>query len=680
MNILIVEDDEDSRILLKSALIAHGYQVQSAENGKIALSLATQNPPDLVISDILMPEMDGYDLCKVMKSNTDLHHIPFIFYTATYTDASDEKLAMDLGADKFIIKPVDMDILLNEIACVSGTDKTEKPFSDEQQLKKASELQKDHATALNKKLNKKVQQLKEEKKKLEESEKKYRRLVEVLRDDYFFYTYHTFGYLTYVSPSISNVLGYTQEDFQTHFPEYLTENALDQVITNSKNSLKGIKQAPYEIEICNKHGEIHHLEITEEPVIDKYGRIIAIEGIAHDITRRISAEKQLAKAREKLMHSQKMEAIGTLAGGIAHDFNNILSSIIGYTELAILKVKKNAPLDKYLNEIYAAGNRAKELVSQILVFSRRGDEVITPVNVSAIAKEVLKFMRSSTPATIKFKQQIIRNAFIMGNATQIHRLLMNLCINAVQAMEDKCGTLELHLNSVNADKGIEGISTSIPPGSYVQIKVIDTGTGIPPDIINVIFEPYFTTKEQSKGTGMGLAFVHGIVESYGGCITVESELNHGTVFTLFFPVTTPADSDKPDPYEYLPTGNEHILFVDDEDGITGSSSLILEQLGYKVTAKNSSTQALSLFNATPDDYDLVITDMTMPEMTGNELARELISIRPDIPVILCTGYSDKISVKAAKDIGIKALAKKPLIKKELAKIVRMVLDQSMEKD
>lgn len=678
MNVLIVEDDENSRILLESSLTANGYQVKSAENGKIALDLAIRNPPDLIISDILMPEMDGYTLCKELKSNTDLRHIPFIFYTATYTDPSDEKLAMDLGASRFIVKPLDMDTFLNEIAVVLKTKKTEKPSFDEHRKKTEQELENNHAAILNKKLNKKVQQLEEEKKKLLDSEKKYRRLVEVLRDDYFFYTYNTNGIMTYISPSISNVLGYTQEHFKIHFFDYLTKSAFDQVIVNCNKCINGLKHPPYELEILHKSGNIHQLEITEEPVIDNYGRVIGVEGIAHDITKRISAEKQLSKAREQLIHSQKMEAIGTLAGGIAHDFNNILSSIMGFTELALCSVEKKSPLERYMNEIYTAGNRAKELVGQILAFARRSDEEIVPVKVSFIAKEVVKFMRSSTPTTIKIKQTINSNDFIMGNATQIHRLLMNLCINAVQAMEDKGGTLELRLDSITGDRTVDDMPAAIHPGGYLQIKVMDTGTGIPRHIINSIFEPYFTTKEQSEGTGMGLAVVHGVVESYGGQITVESALDQGTVFTILFPVTQFAGDNRKDQYEHLPSGNERILFVDDEDGITTSNSLILRQLGYKVTSKNSSTEALSLFGSTPDNYDLVITDMTMPGMTGDVLAKEILSIRPDMPIILCTGYSKKISVDAAKKIGIKALARKPLVKKELADTVRMVLDQSVE--
>ena len=382
----------------------------------------------------------------------------------------------------------------------------------------------------------------------------------------------------------------------------------------------------------------------------------------------------LQDSKNKLFQAQKMESIGNLAGGIAHDFNNILSSIIGFTELALDDAPKNTGIEESLQEVSAAGRRAKELVKQILAFARQSDEEKNPIQPGSIAKEVLKLISSTLPATIDIHQKIDSDAAILGNAVQVHQLLMNLCTNAAHAMEESGGVLNVSLKDVVFDQ--KDGSTGMVPGKYIEIKVSDTGKGIPPDIIESIFEPYFTTKGPGEGTGMGLAMVKGIIDSYHGTITVDSQVGKGTTFTMYLPVIRQRSVRNIAAPEALPTGTERILFIDDEAPIARMGSQILERLGYGVATRTSSVEALALFRAKPDEFDLVVTDMTMPNMTGDTLAVELMKIRPDIPVILCTGYSNKISDETAAGIGIRAFAYKPVVRADLAKTVRKVLDEA----
>ena len=373
------------------------------------------------------------------------------------------------------------------------------------------------------------------------------------------------------------------------------------------------------------------------------GRLVRLQ-IATDITQLKALQKKQLIAEEQLRQAQKMESIGNLAGGIAHDFNNILSSILGFTELAIDEVEKGTTIEDSLQEVYAAGKRAKHLVKQILAFARQSDEKRKPIQVDLIVKEVLKFIRSSIPTTIEIRQNIESEAIITGNATQVHQVLMNLCTNAAHAMETQGGILSVGLKDIAVDRSTNWETLDLKIGNYVEITVADTGTGIHPEILKNIFEPYFTTKAPGEGTGMGLAMVHGIVDSYGGKIMVDSIFGKGTTFTIYLPIEMKRGDHRLYETKEYPSGTERILFVDDEAPIAKVGGQILERLGYSVTTRTSSIEALELFKAKPDDFDLVITDMTMPNLTGDKLAIELVKIRPDIPVVLCTGYSIKINV------------------------------------
>ncbi|MDJ0783612.1 MAG: PAS domain S-box protein [Desulfosarcinaceae bacterium] len=401
------------------------------------------------------------------------------------------------------------------------------------------------------------------------------------------------------------------------------------------------------------------------------GELVAIY---EDTTQKHLAEMDKKQLERQLFHAQKLESVGTLAGGIAHDFNNILASILGFTELALDDADSGTALESNLMEVYTAGKRARDLVKQILAFARQSGEERKPVQVSIIAKEALKLIRSTTPTSIAIDQQIHSNSLVMANPTQIHQILMNLCTNAVHAIENEEGTVSVHLKEVNLGDDHTAPLLELSPGPYLVLTVSDTGAGIPPNIMNAIFEPYFTTKEAGRGTGMGLAMVDGIVASYGGKITVESTPGHGTAFHIYLPITGRQEGSQHPIDAHLPTGTERILIVDDEPAVAQLGAQLLERLGYRVSFRTSSFEALELFRSRPTEFDLVISDMTMPNMTGDKLAVGMMEIRPELPVILCTGYNRRISEEMAREIGIKGFAYKPLVKADLARLVRSVLD------
>jgi PAS domain S-box-containing protein len=407
------------------------------------------------------------------------------------------------------------------------------------------------------------------------------------------------------------------------------------------------------------------------PVWDDTGSIVSAVLVAEDITERLSLENQLRQA-------QKMESLGTLAGGIAHDFNNILSAILGYTELAMEKTAGLPDLRSDLQEAYQAGLRATDLVRQILTFSRRTDTTLKPLQIGLIVKEALKLLRSTLPTSIEIRQRIGKGLDpVLADPTQIHQIVMNLCTNASHAMEPSGGILEVGLEPFEIAAEMVHRVPGLSPGSYLKLTVGDTGCGMTPEIIASIFDPYFTTKNLGEGTGLGLSVVHGIVNEYGGDIAVESIPGKGSTFTLFFPVVKDGAIDSEQAgLDFLPGGTERILVVDDEPAVLNVICQILERQGYHVAPENDSPRALERFRHDPGAFDLVLSDMTMPKMTGDRLAVEVLAIRPDIPVILCTGYSRLITEQAATSIGIRALLPKPVVKKILLSEVRRVLNES----
>ncbi len=423
-------------------------------------------------------------------------------------------------------------------------------------------------------------------------------------------------------------------------------------------------------------GSTHHMESIAVPLhYGPKGETVQL-GITLDVTHEIASQAEKIKLESQLRQAQKMESIGTLAGGIAHDFNNILAAVMGYTELAMLDADNPDSLRKDLDEILSGANRAKELVKQILTFSRKSDQQLKPLKVQLIIKEVLKLLRSSIPTTIEIKENIDSDCqTVLAAPTQIHQIIMNLCTNAYHAMRDKGGILGISLQPIFLNKKNITNKLHLGSGPYIKLEVSDSGSGMTKDILEKIFEPYFTTKGKGEGTGLGLAVVHGIITSLKGEITVHSEAGRGTTFNAYLPTVDTIEQAHEEISIPLPTGNEHILIVDDSEVIVKLNTRILEKLGYKITAQLSSVEAVKMFEKDPDNFDLVITDMTMPKMTGTELAQKILSIRPKIPIILCSGYSEMVNTEHAKDIGIRDYIMKPVNNKDFVTTIRKLLDE-----
>ncbi len=446
---------------------------------------------------------------------------------------------------------------------------------------------------------------------------------------------------------------------------------------SGKDRLEELRQEGHLIfETSHKRSDGKIIPIEMSSCTTEYDREPTILIIARDITERKEAEKEKALLQTQLKQAQKMEAIGTLAGGIAHDFNNILTPISGYTELALRKIPENSKARNNLEQVLTAVQRAKGLVQQILTFSRQDGQKRCSLEIKSIIKEALKLLRASLPATIEIRSHINASGSVIADPTQIHQVMLNLCTNAHHAMRENGGTLEIRLDDIDLTPTESKHAPDLKPGPYVCLTVMDTGHGMNKDMLDRIFEPYFTTKPEGEGTGMGLSVVHGIVKNHGGDIIVESEPGIGSTFKVFFPRTHETDPKKESPRQSapLPRGNEKILLVDDEKTVTDVMEQMLTDLGYQVTSYNSSLEAFENFSQNPFAFDLVISDMTMPKMTGTKLVSEIHQVRPDIPVIMATGNRKEINASQAQTFGIRFFLLKPPSIEDLAKAVRDILD------
>ena len=676
MKILIVDDSEDSRIILKKSLEDAGHLIEEAEHGLAALSMARASIPDLIISDILMPVMDGYKLCFEIKHDKALNKIPFIFYTATYTDLEDEQLASGLGASRYILKPTEMpDFLriINEV--ILEAQHGQLPVPDEP-VEDQVTLFRMYDASLARKLQEKVLELERAKSEIENNEKCYSNLFNSMRDVIVMVDVDR-NIVNVNQPALRNVFGYEIEEIRGKSTKVFYANQQDFEDVGSeifgKKKVGQNNERVFELDLKRKDNVIFQAETIVFKIMNDDGKITGNSAVIRDITARKKLEFQLQQ-------SQKMEAVGTLAGGIAHDFNNILTAILGYTELSMLALPPKADQAKSdLQEVLKACERARQLVKQILTFSRHSEHERKPLRLQYIIKEALKLLRSSLPTTIEIRQDIDDDCGpILADPTQIHQIIMNLCTNAYHAMRNHGGVLGIALTSIDMDANYANGVIGFQPGKYLKLEISDTGSGIKPEFIEKVFEPYFTTKKKGEGTGLGLSVVHGIVNKHGGQITVYSEPGEGTTFKIYFPMLdldgVDSNIDNPDKKVKLPHGTERLLVVDDEDVIINLNSLILKKLGYQVTGLTSSNEALQLFTKQPDAFDLVITDMTMPELTGLDLARGILALRPDIPIILCSGFSEIVNDKSAKELGIKEYLMKPIERKKLAMAVRKALD------
>ncbi len=508
---------------------------------------------------------------------------------------------------------------------------------------------------------------------LGESEEKFRQLVENINDVYWVRDTGS-GRLLYISPNFEKIWSVSNLGVKDK-SRLLTDSIHPE---DKKEFLRFYgrlnENESFELEyrVTRTDNTIRWVLGKNFPILDDTGSVYRRAFVNQDITDRKNMEKALLQGR-------KMESIGSLAGGIAHDFNNILSPIVGMSELLLEDLPEGSPEHENAREILTAGKRGGALVGQILAFSRQNEHKMMPVHIQGVLREVLKLARSTIPSNI----EIIRNVqagcgMVMADPTQLHRIAMNLITNAYHAVEESGGSIFVDLGEV--EKAHDGSEAgSALPGKYALLAVKDTGGGIAPDILDNIFDPYFTTKEQGRGTGLGLSVVYGIVREHGGFIEALGEPGKGATFNVYLPLMekTGDTASLEQPEAAPPTGNERILLVDDEEPVARLHRRILERLGYRVTSRLNGMEALETFKANPDAFDLVITDMTMPLLTGDRLAREIMGIKPDMPVVMCSGFNERSNPEKAVELGIKGFLAKPVLKSDLANMVRKVLDENL---
>lgn|GEM_PF-1350487 len=504
-----------------------------------------------------------------------------------------------------------------------------------------------------------VTNIQDREQRLKDSEQRYRMLFERSNDGIFVIDRHSGQYLDANEAGL-RLAGRSLSELQALKTFDVTpEGARERLDTMAHSSrTESFGQVTY----YRPDGTKRIALVTTMPVDEE-----TIVGMARDITDELALEDQLRQG-------QKLEAIGTLAGGIAHDFNNILAAILGYSELVLDELAADNSIRNKIEAIHSSGERARDLVAQILAFSRKDEQVRAPVEMNLLIKDALMLLRPAIPTTIDIQSVITSKCKVLGDPTRLHQIIMNLCTNAYQAMVKTGGKLKISLDTVSLS-GSEAMRAQVPEGGYSKLIIADSGVGIPPENLERIFEPYFTTKEKGKGSGLGLAAVHGIVQSHEGNVLVESAVGKGTRFIVYLPLTGDTCRVEKEPETEMTGGQERILMVDDEQDILNIQRAILERIGYDVTSESDGKKALALFADQPGAFDLIVADMTMPHISGDILAADLLEIRPDIPIILCTGFSELMTEEKAVALGVKGFLTKPVSVRDFAKVVRSVLDK-----
>ncbi|QTA78331.1 Two component system response regulator/histidine kinase [Desulfonema limicola] len=667
--ILTIDDEKGIRESIRYFLEDYEYQVLEAENGKIGIEIFKRENPDLILVDLRMPEMDGLEVLRIVRNQSPDTPVIVISGTGVIGDAVE---ALHLGAWDYLLKPIgDLSVLLHSVEKALERSRlilenhAYQQYLEQEVAKRTRELEK-----ANKELLREIALRKKTEASLRENEKKYRGYIE--NAPYGVFVADALGKYIEVNNAACQITGYSIDELShMNIPDLIHKDFKEQGRKHFQEVMdKG--RAVGELRFLRKDGS--EMEMLVEAVKISDNRFIAF---CKDLEEKKQAEAAKMLLESQLRQAQKMESIGTLAGGIAHDFNNILSSVIGYTELTIDDLPVGSVARRNLSSVLKAGERAKSLVSQILTFSRQSEQVHIPVQIHIIVKEALKLIRSSLPATIEIHQRITDSGYVMADPTQIHQVVMNLCTNAFHAMQDTGGVLTATLSQKQVNKINSAQYPELAWDNYVVLCIKDTGCGMKQDLLERIFDPYFTTKEKGKGTGLGLAVVHGIIKAHRGTIKVKTYPGKGSSFCVWLPTITVVQNEKADAEPQQLIGREHILIVDDEIDIIQMEQQMLERLGYKVTAFTDSLKALEAFSAAPLDFDVIVTDMTMPGITGYLLAKEMIRIRSNIPIILCTGFSEQIDEKKAEAAGIKKYIIKPAARNDLAKALREVLETQL---
>jgi len=677
-HVLIADDKEENLYYLEALLAGNGCAVDTARDGAEALAKARQSPPQIIISDLLMPVMDGYTLLRQWKADAQLKHIPFVIYTATYTEPKDEQLALDLGADAFILKPSEPEPFIARVRAVLEAERAGALTPPKQQTGEEKVLLKQYNEVLVNKLEEKTIQLEEanrtleadiaERKRVEESVVRLAKAVEQSAETIIITDTH--GTIIYANPAFEKTSGYTCAEALGQNPRILRS---------------GKHQAPFYRQMWDvltlgkdwrghfinrrKDGTLYEEDVCISPIRNVHGEIVNYVAVKRDVTREVQLEAQIRQA-------QKMEAVGQLAGGVAHDFNNILAVLQMQSDLLKISSGLSAEQLGFADEIGAIVKRATALTRQLLLFCRKGVFEPIDLDLNESINEMTKMLRRSMGEHIQLRCKCdAQGLCIHADAGMINQVLMNLAVNARDAMPNG-GLLVIETSVEELDDFAAAQSAQARPGAFVCLSVSDTGCGIEPEVLPKIFEPFFTTKDVGKGTGLGLATVFGIVQQHQGWISVHSEVGNGTTFRVYFPRLKNAALKSSQSALTAPCGgNETILLVEDDLSLRVSVRKCLSQLGYRILEAPSGVEALEVWKQNRDGIDLLLTDLLMPDgMTGRELAQRVVQENPKLKVIYMSGYSPEVlaSVFSSQE-GLSFLTK-PFAASKLAQAVRENLD------
>ncbi|MFA6961832.1 MAG: response regulator [Opitutaceae bacterium] len=636
LKVLVVEDNADDAELLLRNLTRSGFNPDSiivdTEDGYLT---ALERPLDIILSDFEMPNFSGMRALKLLQKSGK--NIPFIIVSGSIGE--DVAVAsMRQGATDYLIK-----------------DRMARLGSAVEQALEQNKLRLTSTRAMQA---------------LRESEERFREVVETI-NEVFWMTDPKRHEMLYISPAYETIWGRPCSDIMSHPSDWLKaihEDDRPRIAAAAVRQMNGDYDEIYRV--VRPDGSIRWVRERAFPIRDAARNVYRIVGTAEDIT-------EQRRLEEQFLQSQKMEAIGTLAGGIAHDFNNILAAIMGYAELIQLQTNDQPQVNGYIQALLQAGSRATSLVRQILTFSRQGEHERKPVQLSQVVSEPLGLLRATIPASIMFDVKLDENLPpVLADATQIHQIVMNIGTNAAHAMDNQAGRLTVRLEPFEVTTAHSKKFSRLKPGQHLRLSVSDTGRGMSAEVMERMFEPFYTTKAPGEGTGLGLAVVHGIMQTHDGEVAVRSTPGVGTTFELYFPAhALPAKTDHGHAEGNLPRGHgERVLFVDDETPIMLVGQLILAELGYRVEAGTSALEMLELLKSQPDGFDLVITDLTMPDMTGVEFSERIRVLRPDMPIILTTGYSATLTPQRVQQLGISELLIKPLSMQSLATAIQRALN------
>jgi len=641
---ILYVDDEADNLQTFRALFRREYDIRVAESAKDALEMLRREQIDVLISDQRMPGMTGVELLEQAAAEFP---DTLRFMLTGFSDFDPLVDAINNGRIQgYFSKPLNPDEIKDRIQ--KGLENVYLKARNEQLFQE-----------------------------LKQSQDFLHAIIENIPDMIYVKDIHKLQFIEF-NRAGEKLLGYTREELlgKTDYDLFPKEEA-DFYTRNDREVLSNrrVFEIPEEM-IVTRHKGQRVLSTKKVPILDESGQPQYLLGVSEDITEKVALKQKERSMEAELRQLHKLQAIGTLAGGIAHDFNNILGPIIGYTEMVMMRLDRTSRNYENLSAVFNAAQRAKDLVGQILTFCRKTELELKPLQLQPLIKETVNLLRSSLPSTIEIRQSIDPHCgAVMADSTQMQQVIMNLCTNAYHAMRDRGGVLELTLKQVVVSSANPDRYPGMEAGGYVHLSIRDTGCGMTEEVMERIFEPYFTTKEQGEGTGLGLSVVHGIITGYEGCIKVLSEVEKGSVFHVYLPLIE--SSPLPEKSRVLNPpagGRERILLVDDEPQMVNMMQQMLKQLGYSVTSFTDSLEALEYFKTHSTDFDLVISDVTMPKIPGPALARKLLELNENVVILISTGLSERIPQEKAGSMGIKGMIMKPVNMRDLAAAVRSVLD------